>query len=798
MSEILLSYSYPKNLYIGYLKFATKYTIGHPDNPLNVATTYNIRKNERFWENALKSGVDPYKVFSIASALYAHNKLTYEEYLKSVKSIKDVDFSKSKLNSNSDIEHITDVIRMELMKNPHNMDFEKKLTLLTVHDEVDNDGDVNNPKYDMMEKLFYEYKNNEVVTDVSPGELFQYMKKYSAVSHVKAPDFVDFLKESYSNGHITKEDVMDFVDNYIHLTDYKKDIETFFKEGDKKTNPATIPTTTPQKSSEDKKDYKKENKTEEGVSSKDSSTTQSSSSSSSNPQSADEKVNEEKFNKAYQIASGNSGNWHSKIINYRYDGYTVNGGKNVIVDIIGDYGWTNNNIQKIKYSGGALAKTNNIPYCLVTEYQQLYNASISNILTSIVGILEGGRQLKDNVVNIGSTAIESLIGTFGKMMTQLGSGSVGNGSGGGSLNGSLVTVNKDGGKTGNGEGTSGSAGTGANGANGANGSNGSGNSSGTKKARAGESGGQNQDSGGSSQTSQSSKPAQPSTTSGTESGNTSVVGKVSSAVSNSVGWIKSLFTDAMSKINLGQSPATNSTLLAPYRLMYIVNPTGKKYCFPMLDKHSSSFRAANKMDEADGGEGSRILGNKLFSTVANVGRTILGLAQDLQQIAPFFDKNYSGSGGGVKQYHIERSKYFSYPTDGEEIETNFILYNTVKKDIWKKHYRFILGFMLRNLPYKQDVVSYYPPLFYDVIVPGVKRCPFCYVESFDVSPLGITRTVRISKREIGLDGSGSNEYYSVNVPEAWMIKIKFKSLLGTSANQILSGLVDAPITTSIK
>ena len=803
MSEILLSSSQSKDLNIGYLKFATKYTIGHPDNPLNVATTFNVRKNERFLHYDEKSGGDPYNVFTTASAFYAQNMLSYDEYLDSMKSLINADFSNSKSKTGAGMKVLGDAISMEITFNPNNMDLKKKLSLLPIYDETTDSSKIMQLEY-MMGTLFDEYEKNEdsVSAKTMLGYISKYMKNPSFTDNGK--DTVNFLKESYMKGDLSKDDVMYYLTNssIAFKSVYEEEIEKFFNEGDKKTNPAAIPTTTPQKSSEDKKEEKTEEKTEDGVSSKDTTTSPSSSSSSSNPQSDAEKANEEKFNEAYKIASGNSGNWHSRIVNYRYEGNTVNGGKNVVVDIIGDYGWTNNNIQKIKYSGGSLAKPNNVPYCLVTEYQQLYNASISNILTSIVGILEGGKQLSNNVFNMGSTAIESLIGTFGKMMIQVNGGSVA-GNGGG-LEGSPLSVkDKQADSSGGSGGTSGSGGTG--------GTSGSGGTGG--KARAGEGdGGGNAGSGGTSGSGSSggtggtggsgSSGNQGSTTpatsgaSVTEGGNTTVVGKVSSAISSSVGWIKSLFTDAMSKINLGQSPATNSSLLAPYRLMYIVNPTGKKYCFPMLDKSSSSFRVSNKMDETDGGEGSKILGNKLFSTIANVGRSILGLAQDVQQIAPFFDKG--SSSGGIKQYHIERSKYFSYPTDGEEIETNFILYNTVKKDIWKKHYRFILGFMLRNLPYKQDVVSYYPPLFYDVIVPGVKRCPFCYVESFDVSPLGITRTIRISKREIGLDNSGSNEYYSVNVPEAWMIKIKFKSLLGTSANQILSGLVDAPITTSAK
>ena len=64
------------------------------------------------------------------------------------------------------------------------------------------------------------------------------------------------------------------------------------------------------------------------------------------------------------------------------------------------------------------------------------------------------------------------------------------------------------------------------------------------------------------------------------------------------------------------------------------------------------------------------------------------------------------SSNQIKQYNIERSKFFSYPTDGEEIEVSFLLFNTVERDIWRKHYRFILGFTLRNLPFMICEISF--------------------------------------------------------------------------------------------
>lgn len=400
-------------------------------------------------------------------------------------------------------------------------------------------------------------------------------------------------------------------------------------------------------------------------------------------------------------------NWYEKIINYKFG--KREGG---IIDIITDYGWSNNSF-RTSSNNKNYSKENNIPFCYAIEYQQLYNASISNIIQSLVGAIVSSQHVVQNI----QSAVSGVFKTTTKFL-------------------STVIFSSEKGENG---------------------------------------------------TSVEEEAA---------NGADKIIDKWTDKANEIYGKVGSFISEMIARFTrTGQSPvATGSGLLAPYLLMYCVKPTNRKYCFPMLDKSSSYFKAVNKMDEKDGGMGSSILGNKLFSTMANAGRTLMGIAEDIEQIAPFLS-GQSAADGGTRQYHIERSKYFSYPSDGEEIDTSFVLYNTVKQNIWKDHYKFIMGFMLRNLPFKYDVVAYYPPLFYDVHVPGVKRCPFCYVDNFDVSPIGLTRTLKISGKDFGI--GEDKTLYSVNVPEAWLVKVKFKSLLATSSNQILSGFIDTPITSNV-
>lgn len=147
------------------------------------------------------------------------------------------------------------------------------------------------------------------------------------------------------------------------------------------------------------------------------------------------------------------------------------------------------------------------------------------------------------------------------------------------------------------------------------------------------------------------------------------------------------------------------------------------------------------------------------------------------------------------------ARYFNYNTDDtDEIKIDFVLFNTIAKDgkidQWKKNLYFIALFNMRNLPFRLDYTTYLPPLLYDVIIPGVKRLPFCYVSSFTATPYGLTRNMQIENflGKIGGADSSKNTKVNVPIPEAWGISITFKSMLARSANLMLAGGADLPIS----
>lgn len=266
---------------------------------------------------------------------------------------------------------------------------------------------------------------------------------------------------------------------------------------------------------------------------------------------------------------------------------------------------------------------------------------------------------------------------------------------------------------------------------------------------------------------------------------------VSSASAGIQQGINEIGTHVSNELGFIGNPATGSAWLNPYKFLYSMNETGKKYCFPMIANPPSNSIQNNF---GDGQDGTGLLNNSFLNGISTMMSGAANLMRDFRDVVNFLSSGI-GTGGYIGS-SVEKAKYFNYPTNTQEYRITFPLLNTVNPNDWKKNYRFIILFMLRNLIFRKDNASYYPPLFYDLIIPGVIRQPFCYVGKFEVRPVGNVRTLGYDKQLIhgfNLDSSSNN--FSVNVPEAWIVTITFTSLLATSANMVLSGLYDLKINT---
>ena len=243
----------------------------------------------------------------------------------------------------------------------------------------------------------------------------------------------------------------------------------------------------------------------------------------------------------------------------------------------------------------------------------------------------------------------------------------------------------------------------------------------------------------------------------------------------------------------------NTELLSPYFYLYSLEATGKKFCFPFLTDGAASWTVANSFS-ADGS--TSILTKALTETMDKLlNEGLVKFAADVQDLSNLLSTD-STTQSGFTMYNIEKAKAFAFPSGGKTVRVRFPLFNTIKVDAWKDNYKFIMLFGLRNMLFRKNNIQYYPPLFYDVSIPGFGRMPLSYVKSFTVKPVGMTRVKNIKLSVLGLDlkyGDFHDDLEtSVIVPEAWVVDIEFESLIADSANQLLSSMFDLPVSVNIK
>lgn len=269
---------------------------------------------------------------------------------------------------------------------------------------------------------------------------------------------------------------------------------------------------------------------------------------------------------------------------------------------------------------------------------------------------------------------------------------------------------------------------------------------------------------------------------------------------------------------------TDMTLLLPYNLLYAIQATNKRYVFPYLEDKSFPSITAQWGTAGDTEKGSIFLNNIITSFLGELSNAANSVNIDINNLKAIFGKEGTlSSRNGNAQFISEMAKVFKYDTNGPEYTVTFTLFNTVIKngnrDIWKNHYRFLYLFMLRNMPWRISPSAFLPPLLYDVIVPGQRRLPLAYVSAVDVQTKGVIRTLYMDriignyesysyvydektgeriKDENGKFKTAAYEHKNsgkikVSVPEAWVVTIKFKSLIGDNANLLASGMVDLPV-----
>lgn len=262
------------------------------------------------------------------------------------------------------------------------------------------------------------------------------------------------------------------------------------------------------------------------------------------------------------------------------------------------------------------------------------------------------------------------------------------------------------------------------------------------------------------------------------------------------GWVGA--AENMAKNIYESSHLKKSTLLSPYVYLYATRATGKYFIFPLLTQDAAQFAVQNTFGDSSGDTNttSSVIKNGLTEMLTSVPQMINGVVNDISQLSNFISGLTGNSSSAFVNNWVEMGKFYKYSTEGDKVKIIFPLFNTVKKDEWKRHHRFIFNFALRNMPFKIDNASYHQPVLYDVIIPGVKRMPFAFVNSFNVQPFGTIRALR-GENYIGEIYGNSKATVAFNIPEAWVVTIEFTDLLGPSGNKLLSGFVDMPIQVSV-
>lgn len=262
----------------------------------------------------------------------------------------------------------------------------------------------------------------------------------------------------------------------------------------------------------------------------------------------------------------------------------------------------------------------------------------------------------------------------------------------------------------------------------------------------------------------------------------SVTSSIANGIISGIKSIRNIYEDLLEKWGGVEDSNLRSDVLSPYKYLYLTHETGKKYIFPMLTP-TTLLDVTSSWSDSQGGS-LKIAGIDLTDKAKKIGEA----TQFISNIVDVFEGK-----GNIESSYLEMAKAFNFSAEGPDITTNFVLFNTIKKDAWKKNYRFLCLFLLRNLPFKVTSYSFIPPLLYDIIVPGVKHLPLCYVSNIVINSFGNIRQLTIDNfiKDLMNEGAGSSTM-SVPVPEAWKVQITFKCLLSNTANLILD-LANAPI-----
>ena len=137
-------------------------------------------------------------------------------------------------------------------------------------------------------------------------------------------------------------------------------------------------------------------------------------------------------------------------------------------------------------------------------------------------------------------------------------------------------------------------------------------------------------------------------------------------------------------------------------------------------------------------------------------------------------------------------------TAPREYTFQFPLYNNLNysdskksKQIIQKNWELCYLLTYQNLVNKKNFYNGIPPVFYEVLIPGIHYCKASYISKLDITNIGNTRLMQVP---VGDNNTIST--IEAIVPDAYMVSITLKDLLMPSKN-LLNKALDPVVISSI-
>lgn len=264
-----------------------------------------------------------------------------------------------------------------------------------------------------------------------------------------------------------------------------------------------------------------------------------------------------------------------------------------------------------------------------------------------------------------------------------------------------------------------------------------------------------------------------------------------------------------------QSNAALKPYLQPYNGLYATIPTGFQYVLPY-------FSSEWKMAGEDWGDLNGESYNRFDAAL-----------QDMNQ---FYRDGGAGGftgAGALRSFfpaaYIENPKGYRYGDGSRDTKIiRFPLFNTTNFDDVVRNWQFCFLLMYQNRPNRASRVLVDVPSIYEINIPGIYYCPFCFMNSIRISQAGASREMsipiqttssndfqprtvqtangaqQVSTRPVGgtRDATQINELLTI-VPDAYMVEIMITPLVAETKNTLYhtvtqnDGVYDVSVKTPI-